>query len=471
MQGDIQLLLIVAGIVALGLSAANWRYAVFVTMLLVVFEGALRKWVLPEAQAALYFAKDVVLLGAYLGFAMTKGFEAPASRARPFILLLAISAVYGAVEMLHPALPSLAVAAVGWRAYFFYVPLLFIVPHLFGSLEDLHRALHRYALLALPIALLGIVQFYSPMDGAINVNVAHEEGAGGPTGFGEVDRVRVAGSFAFISGYSAYLLAVALLVGALLAGRAWSFRSNVLLYVTLVLIIAAMFATGSRSPVYSLLAASAVYALLSAAAGDLSPGAAIRAAIGAAILAAGVWNFLPEPVEAFHLRTMTADDTLSRLASPVVEPFEILAEIGLAGFGIGAAHQSAGLLVGSDYSYWTAGIVAESETSRVMLELGIVGFFLVFLFRTAIALSALRAAFMLRSRGARSLALMLAIFFGTQIFGGVIFNPTMNVLYWFAVGMLFALYRYEESDAWLAASRYQVPEGRNALVGSRFPHA
>ena len=412
-----------------------------------------------------------MLLGAYVGFAMTKGIAAPVSAARPFILLLAMSATYGALEMLNPALPSLAVAAVGWRAYFFYVPLLFIVPHLFDSTEDLCRALQRYALLALPIALLGIVQFYSPMDGAINMNVEHEAGVGGPIGFGEVDRVRVTGSFAFISGYSAYLLAVALLVGALLVGRERSTRGDIALYATLVLIIAAMFATGSRSPVYSLLGASAVYAVLSAAAGDLSPGAAIRAAIGAAILAAGIWIFMPEPAEAFQSRVMSTYDTLDRLISPFTEPFQILVNAGPAGFGIGAAHQSAGFLTGSDYSYWTDGIVAESETSRVMLELGILGFFLVFLFRIAIALYALRAAFTLRSRGSRSLALMLAIFLGTQIIGAVIFNPTMNVLYWFAVGMLFALYRYDERDGWLARRRRSVVIGGEPFGAGRIWNA
>ena len=51
------------------------------------------------------------------------------------------------------------------------------------------------------------------------------------------------------------------------------------------------------------------------------------------------------------------------------------------------------------------------------------------------------------------MARMLALFLGIQIFGSVVFNPTMNVLYWFAVGMLFALYRYEERDAMLVWNR------------------
>lgn len=471
MQGDLQLLLAVVGVAALGASITYWRQGIFVAMLLVVFEGALRKWALPEAQAALYLAKDVVLLGAYVGFAMAKGIAAPVPQARPFILLLAVSAAYGAVEMLNPSLPSLTLAAVGWRAYFFYALLLFVVPHLFASRDDLFRALNWYALLALPIALLGIAQFYSPMDSALNMNVQHEAGEGGPTGFGEIERVRVAGPFAYVSGFSSYLLVIALLVGALLAARAWKLRGNALLYVTLILVIGAMFATGSRAPVYSLLAATAAYAVFASIAGDLSPGSAIRAAVGALILAAGVWNFLPEPAEAFHQRMMTAEDTLSRLLAPFVEPFEILGEAGLAGFGIGAAHQSASFLVESEYSYWTNGMVAEAESSRVMLELGIMGFFFVFLFRIGIAIAALRAAFVMRERGGRTLALVLAMFLGTQIFGAVIFNPTMNLLYWFAVGMLFALYRFEVRDALLAGSRFGGPDVRARMSDGRVPFA
>jgi hypothetical protein len=157
---------------------------------------------------------------------------------------------------------------------------------------------------------------------------------------------------------------------------------------------------------------------------------------------------------------MGAEDTLERLVSPFVEPFAILGEAGLAGFGIGAAHQSGAFLTGSDYPWWTRGIVAEAESSRVMLELGILGFFFVYLFRIWIALSALRAAFVLKTRSARSLALVLALFLGIQVLGAVIFNPTMNVLYWFAVGMLFALYRYEARDAWLARNPQVIPAMR-----------
>ena len=469
MTAELQLIFGVAAVAAFGVGLVYWRQAVFAAMLLLIFEGALRKWALPDAQAALYLAKDVLLIGAYAGFAFTKGFAAPGARAQPFVVLLVLSAAYGVLAMLNPALPSLTLAAVGWRSYFLYAPLLFLVPHLFNSLDDLDRLLRRYALVALPVAVLGLVQFYSPIDSELNALVQHDPAdRGTAAAFGQFhNRARVAGTFAYVSGFGAYLVAVAFLVLALLANRRWRFGGNVTLYVGLLIIVAAMFATGSRGPVYSLIAAIAAYSVVTAFAGDLSATAAVRACLGAIALAAGIWAFLPEPAGAFQYRAYAAEDTFSRVVSPIVEPLAIAEEAGFFGFGIGAAHQSAAFLTGSPYPWWTRGIVAEAETSRVMLELGVPGFVLVFVFRIAIALYALHAAFVLRSRPARSIALVLALFLGFQVFGAVIFNPTMNVLYWFAVGLVFALYRYEERDARVAQRGAVIPRFRAAAGTGR----
>jgi hypothetical protein len=190
-----------------------------------------------------------------------------------------------------------------------------------------------------------------------------------------------------------------------------------------------------------------VYLIVATAAGDLSLRAALRAGLGAGALGAGLWHFVPETASAFYGRASESGDAAWRLLAPLIEPFELLGEAGAAGFGIGAAHQSAAFLVGSRYSWWTNGIVVEAETSRVMLELGILGFVLVFLFRILIALWALRAALRLRARPARSLALFLALYLALQVFSAVIFNPTANFLYWFSVGLLFAIVRLDARAA------------------------
>ena len=64
MQGELKLILVAVAIAAGIASVGYWRKAVIAAMLLLVFEGALRKWALPGAQAALYIANDLLLLGA-----------------------------------------------------------------------------------------------------------------------------------------------------------------------------------------------------------------------------------------------------------------------------------------------------------------------------------------------------------------------------------------------------------------------
>jgi hypothetical protein len=442
-EGEIQFVAAVAAFIAFGAGVAYWKPAVFAAMLLLVFDGALRKWVLPEAQAALYLAKDVVLLGAYVGFAARRMPRVRVPHSGVILAVIALMAVYGSAEVFNPALPTPALGLVGWRAYFFYVPLIFVVPHLFDSLEELQRALRIFCYLAIPVAVLGLVQFYSPAESAINMNVQHEEGGGAAIGFGSVNRVRVAGSFSFVSGFAAYLLGIGMLEGALLAASRWRMRGNAGLYAALALTIAAMFATGSRGPVYSLVAAGLAYAGLSVATGEVSVSSAVKAAFAALVVGLAMAYLMPEPAEAFRSRAAGEEDVVGRILSPAIEPFILLEEAPVLGFGIGAAHQSGTFITGSAFRWWTGGLVAESETSRVTLELGLPGLVLVVMLRIGVALLALRGAFALRSRLSRVLALGIALFLSIQVTGSVIFNPTMNLLYWFAVGLLFALHRLD----------------------------
>ncbi|MHC5720587.1 MAG: hypothetical protein ACYTX0_53350, partial [Nostoc sp.] len=50
------------------LSVQNWRTSIKTILVLVVIEGALRKWVLPQGSQFIYFLKDIVLIGAYFRY-------------------------------------------------------------------------------------------------------------------------------------------------------------------------------------------------------------------------------------------------------------------------------------------------------------------------------------------------------------------------------------------------------------------
>lgn len=59
---------LIACVIIFYLSALRWRRSVKIVFLLLVLEGALRKWVLPQANEMIYFLKDVVILGTYFNF-------------------------------------------------------------------------------------------------------------------------------------------------------------------------------------------------------------------------------------------------------------------------------------------------------------------------------------------------------------------------------------------------------------------
>ena len=65
---NLRVLIMLAGGAAAVWSFRRWREAVQLALVLLIFEGAIRKWVFPGAQDLIYFAKDVLLLGAYAGF-------------------------------------------------------------------------------------------------------------------------------------------------------------------------------------------------------------------------------------------------------------------------------------------------------------------------------------------------------------------------------------------------------------------
>src|SRR5258707_689547 len=101
-------------------------------MVLLVVEGAIRKWLFPGAQDLVYLAKDVILLGAYAGFVRQRAQLRYRPPALPILYsALAFGAVVGLLQIFNPRLPNLMVGAFGFKAYFLYVPILFILPAVF----------------------------------------------------------------------------------------------------------------------------------------------------------------------------------------------------------------------------------------------------------------------------------------------------------------------------------------------------
>ena len=178
------------------ISASNWRRSVKIALILVVIEGAIRKWVLPQASDLVYFLKDIVLLGAYANYFIFDQTRRPAIDSSMIKALLWVATLLISIQVFNARLDSVAVGLFGFKAYLWYVPLCFMLRDVFHSSEDLQSFLKWYLLLVIPVGALGALQFLSPPDSAINTYVPREGMDIATFGdLGDFSRARITGTF------------------------------------------------------------------------------------------------------------------------------------------------------------------------------------------------------------------------------------------------------------------------------------
>jgi hypothetical protein len=462
---SLRFLIVVAGVGVLAWSLRNWRQAIRFALILLIAEGALRKWVFPGAQDLIYFAKDVFFLGAYAGFFRERAagkvhYRPPAMPVLYFAQ--GMSALFGLLEIFNPNLPNLLVGILGFKAYFLYVPLLFVVPAAFDSDAELYRFLRRYVLIAIPVGVLAVTQFFSPSTAVINTYAWGSTEYAYVATFGTSAYVRVTGTFSFISGYASYLLATAILILTVLGASAWHFRRNLLIFTALGMTLLGMLMSGSRGPVAMLALISPLYWWLAVAREGRAGAVFGRALLGLGLVTAGVAYFGGDALDAFVGRASAGTDLQSRFSSPLKSPFLLMSDAGPMGLGIGATHQTAAAVAPGIPPYsWLHGLAVEVETGRIMVELGAVGFLLVYSVRLLLVGIALTQALRLRTHFHRALATASFLFLLIQVLGGVVFDVTAGVYYWFFAGLMFAAIRLDQKAATVtrkAAAPMAVPQ-------------
>jgi hypothetical protein len=459
-----RVLVILAGGAVAVWAFRRWRAGLQAAMVLLIFEGAIRKWLFPGSQDLVYFAKDVVLLGTYLGFVRERprlqNYRPPPLPALYAMLILSI--LLGLLEIFNPALPNLLVGIFGFKAYFLYTPLLFVVPAAFASDAELYRFLRRYALISIPVGLLAVAQFFSPSSSLLNTYARTNEENAYIVTFGSSTYVRVTATFSFITGYTAYLLVSALLILCLLAAAGWRFRGQLQLVAALGFTALGMLMTGSRGPVLMVALLFPLYWWMAVIREHGGGGAFGRLLIALTLIGVLLALTGRDVIDAFVGRAAGVGDVRGRLTSPLLSPFVILPDAGLLGFGIGATHQTAAALAPSPVPYsWLHGLITEVESGRVMLEMGGLGFLLIYLFRVHLIFYAFRQVMVLRTRFHRAMATASCLVAIAAVPNGVVFDVTSDLCYWFFAGLLLLVVRLDRQNA-LTGTRSKV--ARRAVV-------
>ncbi|MGB6597445.1 MAG: hypothetical protein WBE70_10005 [Candidatus Acidiferrum sp.] len=134
----------------------NWRNGVYFFLSWLLFEDFARKFL--GNNMAIYFAKDFLVLIVYMSFFAAYRRKEVKFFRPPFFMPLLIFIWFGALQIFNPASTSVWYGLMGFKIFFYYVPLIFIGYALLNSEAELRRFFTVNLFLVLIIVSLGIAQ-------------------------------------------------------------------------------------------------------------------------------------------------------------------------------------------------------------------------------------------------------------------------------------------------------------------------
>ncbi len=457
---------------------------VLIIYLLVIFEGALRKYVAPQFGQYIFFIRDPFLLYAYV-LAARFGLW---PRDSVFFNLSVFMCVFG-VALFGLQLATggysetrVLLGAHGWRSYFLYVPLAFLVGAQFRA-ADLARFAKITLLLAVPIAILVAAQFFAPMNSPINVGIAEEKELQFK-GMGlDAKHIRTTGPFTSTAGLQQFVVTAcgfALAVMLLPASRRRLGLPLLLLAGGAILTCVAF--SGSRGTMLQCVMAG----LFALAIGFVGRGAALKAKALALPSAVGALAVVLYPIvfpvgfAAFMNRWESAAVAESKFEGGVIGralfgfiDFTRLFDVTpLLGYGLGYG-SNASIQLRATVDGVMPGDLAETDYSRHMVDLGPLVGMCYITFRVVLVVWLLRLVLSATRRVSDPLPMMLFAYAGyTLLLGQISGHGSITVYGWLFVGLCIAASRTAlESSMASPPGSASLAQGLKRFARARSPTA
>lgn len=343
------------------------RYLLWIYLLLLIFEGALRKWVLPGLATPLLVVRDpVAILAIALGLRHLIG-----NLYAVLFMCMGVLCILLAMMVGHG---NHWVAIFGGRILILHLPLIFLFPAVFSS-EDFWIFAKFTLVLSIPMVILMGFQYYLPQSHFVNVGVGGEGSSGFSAALG---RYRSSGTFAFTNGVSMFFAVAASMMACWITNAEGS--NPKWFWITVGCLLLAVPLSISRALAFSYL----LIGLAMVVSGALSPRHIKRLILSTAIAFIIMAPITQLPIfkdstEAFMARWERATEgegdgkgvqgvLEGRVLDSFTEPWERLDRIPLFGYGIGIGTQTGTFLYFGRRGF----ILGEGEWYRVTGELGII---------------------------------------------------------------------------------------------------
>jgi hypothetical protein len=412
-----------------------WLYFV-----LLIFEGALRKWVVPQLSAPLLIVRDPIGIMIIWEAYRTRKWPSRWSAVISLMTLLLVGLF--TVQMIAGGNPLIA-GLYGLRSYLLPLPVMFIMAENLDG-EDLHKLGACTLWLLLPMTLLVLAQYLAPSGSFLNKGAYEGGGQLAFTG----SHVRPSGTFSFSIGLVDFdALAAAIIFYAMFRE---GFVKRWLLWASTFALILSAPAAGARSLLVQLGAVVGCVAV--AAVMGVSQFGKLLRVIVTVVIVAFLASQLPVFSDAMRSMTKRFSDAnqaeaggsaegafIYRTFDPAVNAFEQAASSN-NWIGIGMGRGAAAIEMLMHGEKFTAG---EYEFSRELVEMGPLVGTAFFLFKVFLAIAVFGGA-MARARDQKPQALLLLPLTITLLFFAVPEQPTIQGFMVISVAFCIAAARTEQ---------------------------
>lgn len=134
----------------------DWRKGLYFFLFWLLFEDLARKYL--GNNMAIYFAKDFLVLTVYISFIAAYRRKEVAGFRPPFLVPVLVFIWFGVIQIFNPGSTHIVYGLLGFKLFFYYIPLLFVGYALFNSEADLRRFFFVTLVPGIIIVSLGIVQ-------------------------------------------------------------------------------------------------------------------------------------------------------------------------------------------------------------------------------------------------------------------------------------------------------------------------
>ena len=369
------------------------KIGVWIYILLLIFEGALRKWGLPALSQPLLVVRDPVAIWV-LAIAWDKGLLL----ANKYLSSMLVLGVLATITSLIVGHGSISVAFYGARILLIHFPLIFVIGAIFTR-EDVIKIGKVILWLSIPLAILTALQFYSPQEclgkSRCRWRVRQVQVFSGALGF-----FRPSGTFSFTTGNALFFHLVACFIFYFWVSN--SKINKILLIASSAALLIAIPLSISRTLFFSVFV-SLFFTIVAVSGSAKNLSKLFMAAIFIVLLLIGLGEteFFGTAIKAFTHRFETAGkiegslsgSILNRYFGGLIEALTDTDGLPFFGHGIGMGTNAGSAMLTGDRAF----LIAEGEWGRLIGEMGIVLGILTILVRLAFSFSlSLKSFFELR---------------------------------------------------------------------------